>query len=407
MARNRKSSFGLGDDLFTEEVTTPVTNTSEKEASADKTAAQKSAAKNTTDAKPGQKSASAARASSAKTGEKSASSKRDADTAGVPNARSIKLDHQTSLEYKEAQLAGTYREIPISALSEDDDNRSIYGDYETDGLASSIQENGFQGVIRAYPVNSRGTHFRIESGHRSLEAAKKAGLSYVPVVVTPAPASDVERRKRLVMANLHIRKYTPMRMAREAQYLFDTYKMMQAENPELTLHIPEQVAADMEISKSQVTKYRQLLNLIPGLQELADSGEISWSALAEASQLSESLQKHLLSRIQSQTKMMGQESVTRPWLKKEIDEYRYVTDPATEVKPLWMTYAKDAGETAEGKTRKRRIDGAKAVHKSSEALKSALSEDAMIKDKAKPVMIQELKAMRDLINAKLEELEQL
>ena len=117
------------------------------------------------------------------------------------------------------------RIMSVDMIDEDRDNREIYGEYETDGLAESIEENGYQGSpIIVYPEKER---YTIQSGHRTLEAAKKAGRTHVPVLVIEAPRNEIERRKRLILSNLHGRRYTPMRMARQAQYLFDTYKMEQ------------------------------------------------------------------------------------------------------------------------------------------------------------------------------------
>ena len=110
--------------------------------------------------------------------------------------------------------------MSVDMIDEDRDNKEIYGEYETDGLAESIEENGYQGSpIIVYPEKGR---YTVQSGHRTLEAAKKAGRTYVPVLVTDAPQNDIERRKKLILSNLHGRRYTPLRMARQAQYLFDT-----------------------------------------------------------------------------------------------------------------------------------------------------------------------------------------
>ena len=91
--------------------------------------------------------------------------------------------------------------MSVDMIDEDRDNKEIYGEYETDGLAESIEENGYQGSpIIVYPEKGR---YTVQSGHRTLEAAKKAGRTYVPVLVTDAPQNDIERRKKLILSNLH------------------------------------------------------------------------------------------------------------------------------------------------------------------------------------------------------------
>lgn len=167
-------------------------------------------------------------------------------------------------------------EIPIDDLLEDPDNHKIYGNYDTDGLSESIQDNGFKGVILAYPIPDMPGKYRIESGHRSLDAAKKAGFNKVPVLITDTPKDDIERRKRLLLANLHGRVYTPLKMAEQAEYLFQTYQMeaekRKTEGKEPLGDLNTLVAKDLEVSRVLVLKYRQLHTLAPDLKNLVEEG---------------------------------------------------------------------------------------------------------------------------------------
>ena len=301
--------------------------------------------------------------------------------------------------------------MSVDMIDEDRDNKEIYGEYETDGLAESIEENGYQGSpIIVYPEKGR---YTVQSGHRTLEAAKKAGRTYVPVLVTDAPQNDIERRKKLILSNLHGRRYTPLRMARQAQYLFDTYKMEQklnrAEGREQEGKLLDKVAADLEISTSQVTKYRQLLQLNGKLQQMADSGMASWSALAKASQLTAAQQNALASKITGRIKLGGPESITRSWLENEINECRYYIldddEQMYEYDPNDMTFlseelAEKLGGAEAGK-RKRRSNSAVTVRRCLEMMEKGLAPDAILKEGDKESVREGLLRMRDIIDERL------
>ena len=301
--------------------------------------------------------------------------------------------------------------LSVDMIDEDRDNREIYGEYETDGLAKSIEENGYQGSpIIVYPENG---HYTIQSGHRTLEAAKKAGRTHVPVLVVDAPGNEIERRRRLILSNLHGRRYTPLRMARQAQYLFDTYKMEQKlvrdEGREQEGKLLEKVAADLEISTSQVTKYRQLLQLNGRLQQMADSGMVSWSALAKASQLTAAQQNALASKITGRIKLGGMESVTRSWLENEINECKYYIldddEKKYEYDPYDMTFLSEElieklGGTEAGK-RKRRSNSAVTVRRCLEMMEKGLAPDAILKEEDKESVREGLLRMRAIIDERL------
>jgi len=294
-------------------------------------------------------------------------------------------------------------DIPVEDLIEDPDNRKIYGNYKTDGLTESIEKNGFKGVIFAYPCKEVPGKYRIESGHRSLDAAKKAGKEKVPVLITDPPRNEVERRRRLVLANLHGRVFTPLMSAQQAEYLFRTYQMEQEKKKkDASLGLPETddaedmgdlnglVAKDLEVSRPLVLKYRQLYSLQPCLKELSD--RFSWSALAEAASLSEKKQGMLAGIIQKKAEADGDGSCTRPFIQGEIRKLRTLPDGAETV-------------SEENKEKKeKRVDAIRYIRKTSEYLEKAFSADSFLKEKSVPEAREELEKMRDLIEKKLEEI---
>ena len=135
-----------------------------------------------------------------------------------------------------------------------------------------------------------------------------------------------------------------MILARTAQGLYETHKMEikhkrennLLEEGEITA-LNELVAIDMEIDIKSVEKYKMLLKLIPELQEMADSGDYSWSALTTAATLDEQQQKRLEAMIREKTEAEGVANVTRAWivdvsnrlkLEQSIEDVKKVQDDA-------------------------------------------------------------------------------
>lgn len=289
-------------------------------------------------------------------------------------------------------------DIPIEDLIEDPDNHKIYGNYDTDGLADSIKENGFKGVIFAYPSKEFYGKYQIESGHRSLEAAKKAGLSKVPVMITDRPKDNIERRKRLVLANLHNRVYTPIMMAEQAGYLYETYRMesdrLRTEGKKLPEEINTLIAKDLEVSRALVLKYRQLLMVCQELKDMADSGEYGWSAIAEAATLPESEQKRLAELIKNKSEKDGISSCTRKWIEEEIKKLR-----------LGLREANiDKDNKTTSSIPKRRVDSMKYIDKTSSYLEKAFGEGSYIKPESVEEARRKLEQIKDMVEKKLLEL---
>ena len=84
------------------------------------------------------------------------------------------------------------RMVKDENLIDDPNNEETYGEYEIDALAEDMKANGFIGVIFAYPFskNTEGEiTYRIEGGHRSRYAGRKAGFKEFPVLPTETPKS--------------------------------------------------------------------------------------------------------------------------------------------------------------------------------------------------------------------------
>jgi ParB family transcriptional regulator, chromosome partitioning protein len=100
--------------------------------------------------------------------------------------------------------------VPLDRLSEDPHNpRTEFPQAELDDLADSIRQHGILQPLVVGPAEANG-HRRIHHGAKRCRAAKLAGLSEVPVVVSDSPvdpyAQAAENQKRHGL--------TPMDLAR-------------------------------------------------------------------------------------------------------------------------------------------------------------------------------------------------
>ncbi|MBP9999943.1 MAG: ParB N-terminal domain-containing protein [Clostridiales bacterium] len=211
-------------------------------------------------------------------------------------------------------------------LLDDPMNTEYYGETDVTSLADIIKRNGFQGVILAYPKDGK---YMIESGHRRRMAGRKAGLKEFPVYVTEAPEHEWTRVIRLLGANDHDRKETPMMLAKVAEGYFNAHdaeiKYKKENNllePGEVTSIIDLVAMDMEVDPASVSRYRALLKLTPALQKMADEQTVSWSALAQAATLNKDYQNELFISIKQKMEADGQDVVKRAWIEGMIKKFR-------------------------------------------------------------------------------------
>lgn len=285
--------------------------------------------------------------------------------------------------------------VPIADLVMDSANAIIYGGKQKDiaALSDEIKENGFKGVILAYPVIlNQKTKYRIESGHRRFLAAKQAGLTSLPVVETTVPKSEAEQRIRLIKMNLHNRTYVPSMKSKEIISLMEDYQTMMEDAGQAydITSIKEKVAADEELSVKSVEKYRQFANLIPELQKLADSG-ISWSALILCSTFPPDQQQLISLAIRTEIDRLGEaENISRQWIISLISRRRQE-----------MT-----GTQEKIKTVSKPRNGATIIRNWMKDMDDMMSGNVVFRGKSKQEAISNLKKLQDCISQKLSELEE-
>lgn len=303
--------------------------------------------------------------------------------------------------------------MPIGDILEDPDNKRIYGDYNSTGLSEAIEKDGFTEPIIVYPYEGK---YMIQSGHRRLAAATNAGLTDVSVIIVEAPKSNSERIRRLIASNLHERSITPLIIAREAKELAEVHREeLSLLGPVMERDVQALTAQDLEISPSHLSKYLSLLELIPELQDAADSEEVSWSALSSAKKLTDYQQKMLAQWISVQTKISP---ITRADLLDKIDYFDNVCFSEDAVKRgekhksllagIWAETESASENTDEKKDDKtKRINGSIRIRRSSELLRESLQPNARFKKREIPGVVKELNAMKELIEEKIKQLNEL
>lgn len=287
-------------------------------------------------------------------------------------------------------------------LVDDPSNISLYGEYEVEELSEIMKNRGFQGVILAYPVGDG--KYMIEAGHRRRYAAKKAGFSTYPVLVTQTPETEFERVLRLTGANLHNRpELKPMQMANLAQTLYQAHKEELSYKREKGLlredeitSLNELVALDLEMTVKNVEKYRRLLNLIPELQEIVDKPEYPWSYIAEASNLPVEKQK-MLEKAILERERGGEKNGPTTWIKTLIKKLKNDQE---------IENIDGIKETDNSGARVRRKNGTKVVLKTAKELHEVLDKDALFKKEEIPDVISVLMGLKESIETKIDILNQ-
>ena len=261
--------------------------------------------------------------------------------------------------------------IPANELIYDKDNEKYYGeitDESIQDMALDMSTDGFKGVIMAYPVMVDGQRkYQIESGHRRYTAAKCAGITEIPTIITEPPKTDSERVIRLIKMNLHGRPdLSPTKKAKIIEAL---------------------MSAQMELSTKSIDKYKALLKLVPKLQALADSG-IAFSALIQAVTLPEDKQEMLAFSINSEISESGIDNISRQWVINKIEILR----------------REFYDEPKQPKKIAKRRDGSKIITKCLKDFDDLVNGNAVFKENEKHIAVENLKKLRENIDKKIDEL---
>ena len=132
---------------------------------------------------------------------------------------------------------------------------------DEDSLRELVESVKTHGILQPLVVRRRGHQLELIAGERRLEAAKRAGLERVPVVMRDA--SDQEMLELALVENLQREDINPLDAAEAYARLSAEFKMTQ-----------EQIAERVGKSRSAVANSLRLLNLPAMMQECIRQGRL-------------------------------------------------------------------------------------------------------------------------------------
>jgi ParB family transcriptional regulator, chromosome partitioning protein len=155
------------------------------------------------------------------------------------------------------------RRVPIEFLRPNPRNpRRDFSGAQLDELASSIKERGIIQPIAVRPVRGAGDAYEIIAGERRWQAAQRAGLHDVPVVVLDV--SDVEALELAIVENVQREDLNPLEEAAGYQSLIDEFKYHQ-----------DEIAKVVGKSRSHVANTLRLMKLPEFVKSAIRLGELS------------------------------------------------------------------------------------------------------------------------------------
>lgn len=163
-----------------------------------------------------------------------------------------------------------------------DQPRKYFDEDAIDELADSIRQFG---IISPLLVQKKDGYFEIIAGERRWRAAKKAGLKEVPVIIREF--SSQEAVEVSLIENIQREDLNPIEEAKAYDRLVSEYGLAQ-----------EEVAGRVSKSRSAVANSMRLLKLVPDVQKMVETGELSEGhARTLIPVLAEDVQKKLAEQI--------------------------------------------------------------------------------------------------------------
>jgi ParB family transcriptional regulator, chromosome partitioning protein len=155
------------------------------------------------------------------------------------------------------------RRVPIEFLRPNPRNpRREFTPAQLDELANSIKERGIIQPIAVRPVRGANDSFEIIAGERRWQAAQRAGLHDVPVVVLDV--SDVEALELAIVENVQREDLNPLEEAAGYQALLDEFKYHQ-----------DEIAKVVGKSRSHVANMLRLLKLPEFVKAAMRTGKLT------------------------------------------------------------------------------------------------------------------------------------
>ena len=159
---------------------------------------------------------------------------------------------------------GILREVPIGSITPNAfQPREHFDEEALSSLAASIREIGVLQPILVRPSGDEDGTYELIAGERRWRAARRAGLSTIPVLIR-ASTDDKGSLEQALVENLHRADLNALEEAAAYQQLIDDFDLTH-----------EEVATRVGKSRASVTNTLRLLQLPSGVQRALQEGQIS------------------------------------------------------------------------------------------------------------------------------------
>ena len=189
--------------------------------------------------------------------------------------------------------------LPISKLHPFEGHPfKVTDNEEMDQLVWSILTQGLLTPLVVRPLDNG--EYEVISGHRRLQACKKAGIETVPALIY---AIDRDAAAiALVDSNLQREKILPSEKAFAYKLKRDALSHQGKTSHQVGEKLPTSAIIGKEggDSMNQVLRYIRLTNLIPGILRKVDEGRIALTPAVELSYLTDTEQEDLLETMESE-----------------------------------------------------------------------------------------------------------
>ena len=193
-------------------------------------------------------------------------------------------------------------------------------------LTESIRSQGVLMPLVVRPIINN--EYEVISGHRRLHACKKAGIEMIPAFIYSMDRNEAV--VAMVDSNLHREKLLPSEKAFAYKMKMDALKHQgTSRQPGTKLRSDEEIAETAGECARQIQRYIRLTNLIPGILEKVDSGEIALTPAVELSYLDHDTQKIVLDAMQREYCTPSYSQTVR--LKKLYNNYQLDVETIYEI----------------------------------------------------------------------------
>jgi ParB family chromosome partitioning protein len=158
-----------------------------------------------------------------------------------------------------AETGEVIQELPVERLSASPFQPRT--DWDEEALSDLVESVKIHGILQPLVARRMGSEYQLIAGERRLQAARRAGLERVPVIVREA--SDREMLELALVENLQREDINPMEAAEAYRRLMEEFKLTQ-----------EQVGERVGKRRSTVANALRLLNLPEAIRLSVRRGQI-------------------------------------------------------------------------------------------------------------------------------------